>query len=288
MSESCPSDFNKLIEPENKCIYDCKNDAEYKYEYNNKCFKQCPSNTKTYEEEKKCIDECGENQFEYNNICYNECPEGTFRLFQTRNICVDTVPENYYLDSNDNIYKECYNLCKKCSQAGNDANNNCDECINNYKFLNDSSTIINNCYQNCDHYYYFNEANQYTCTPTETCLTGYNKLIASKNKCIDDCKTDDENKYEYKNTCVKECPSNTKVYEEEKKCLELCKENQPENDTSCYHETPTFSPNQIINITNNSNINIIINDIILPNYSPEENKSITFKTEDDVVVQVTN
>ena len=263
-----------------------------KYEYNSKCFKQCPAGTKPYEEEKKCLDECNENQFEYNNQCHNDCPEGTFRVFQTRNKCVNTVPENYYHDGNDNIYKECYNLCKKCSQAGNVANHNCDECINNYKFLNDPSAINNNCYQNCDYNYYFDETNQYTCTLTESCPSPYTKLIVSKNKCFDDCKNDDENKYEYKNTCAKECPSNTKIYEEEKKCLDLCKENQPENDTSCYHETSMdiyiISPIKIINITNNSDFNKIINDAILPNYSPENNKIITYQTKDDVVVQVTN
>ena len=35
------------------------------------------------------------------------------------------------IDNNDNIYKECYNNCKKCSKLGNETINNCDECINN-------------------------------------------------------------------------------------------------------------------------------------------------------------
>ena len=55
-----------------------------------------------------------------------------------------SVPENYYLDE-DNIYKECYNTCKKCSESGNESNNNCDKCIDNYLFLNESSVPPKNC-----------------------------------------------------------------------------------------------------------------------------------------------
>ena len=60
---------------------------------------------------------------------YNDCPNGIFRIFINRNICIETIPDNYYLDRTDNIYKECYNKCKKCNKEGTDANNNCDECI---------------------------------------------------------------------------------------------------------------------------------------------------------------
>ena len=237
-SNKCPSLYKNLIESKKKCIDDCKKDNKYKYEYNTNCLEQCPSDTKIYEQEKKCLDECNDNLFEYNNQCYNYCPEGTHRIFQTRNKCVNTVPENYYLDTNDNIYKECYSLCKKCGQAGNVANHNCDECINNYKFLNDPSAINNNCYQNCDYNYYFDETNQYTCTLTESCPSPYTKLIFLKHKCIDDCKKDNENKYEYNTNCLEQCPSDTKIYEQEKKCLDECNENQFEYNNQCYNDCP--------------------------------------------------
>ena len=103
----CPTQYNKLIEGKKKCVDECINDDEYKCEYNNKCLKECPRGLKIYEEEKKCLDSCYEYQFEYNNICYNDCPNNTYRIFQVRNICIAEVPENYYLDNNDNIYKEC-------------------------------------------------------------------------------------------------------------------------------------------------------------------------------------
>ena len=33
-----------------------------------------------------------------------------------RNRCIEPVPENYYLDSTDDIYKICYDKCKKCNK----------------------------------------------------------------------------------------------------------------------------------------------------------------------------
>ena len=104
--EICPTFYNKIIEQKKKCIDDCKSDDEYIYEYNNICCKKCPETTKTFEEQKLCLDECYPEQFEYNNICYNDCPNYTYRLLNDRNICVDEIPKDYYyLDNNDNIYK---------------------------------------------------------------------------------------------------------------------------------------------------------------------------------------
>ena len=57
-----------------------------------------------------CI--CNENyKFKYNNKCYNVCPENTHEILQDIYKCIETIPENYYLVNNDNIYKECYNKC---------------------------------------------------------------------------------------------------------------------------------------------------------------------------------
>ena len=288
-SNSCPTQYSKLIDPLNKCIDDCKNDVddEYIYEYENKCFKQCPEGKKIYEEQKLCLDECYTEQFEYNNICYNDCPTGTHRLFQNRNICVDTLPENYFLDSN-NIYKECYNTCKKCSQPGNEANHNCDICINNYKFINDPLVPQKNCYINCNSYYYFDDDGQYTCSSFNSCPTQYSKLIESQNKCIDDCKNDDKLKYEYNNKCIEECPEGLKIIVEEKKCVESCNENQLEIDNLCYNEFSNKNNNiQNIHISNISNVDSILNSAILPKYSPAEGNTLTFET-DESVTQVTS
>ena len=197
--DNCNSKNKKLIEPKKKCIDDCKNDNEYIYEYNNNCLKVCPEGKKTYEKEKKCLDSCYDIQFEYNNICYDDCPKNTYRLFNIRNICVDSVPGNYYLDNNDKIYKKCYDRCKTCNQSGNAIIHNCIQCLDDYRFLNDSFAKENNCYNICPYYYYFDEHNQYECTQNDECPSNYNLLINSRNKCIDDCKKDTDYIYEYNN-----------------------------------------------------------------------------------------
>ena len=131
-----------------------------------------------------------------------------------------------------------YDKCKKCNKSGNEVNNNCDECINNYLFINEFFIHSKNCFQKCDYYYYFNENNKYICTQSDICPLKYNKLIIEKKKCIDDCKNDNEYLYEYNNNCLKECPLNKKIYEEEKKCLEECYENQFEYNNICYNDCP--------------------------------------------------
>ena len=146
------------------------------------------------------MESCDENQFEYNNICYNDCPNNTYRIYQNRNICSIEIPENYYLDD-DNIYKECYNKCQKCTILGNETINNCDECISNYTFLNESFIPTKNCYLKCDYYYYFDENNQYLCTDSNVCPTQYGKLIEEKSKCVNECIYNDIYLYEYNNKC---------------------------------------------------------------------------------------
>ena len=106
---------------------------------------------------------------------------------------------NYYLDNNDNIYKECFNLCKRCSQSGNETINNCYECINNYIFLNDSYVPPQNCYKICDYYYYLNESENYFCTEYNICPFQFVKLIEPRTKCIEDCRKDIEYKLYYCN-----------------------------------------------------------------------------------------
>ena len=65
----------------------------------------------------------------------NECKNNLFKYYLVQDF-----------DDNDNIYKECYNSCKKCIQAGNEEEHNCDVCINNYIFLNDALVPSKNCY----------------------------------------------------------------------------------------------------------------------------------------------
>ena len=42
---NCSGFYNKLIQDKNECIENCSKDIEYRYEYENKCYKKCPDNT---------------------------------------------------------------------------------------------------------------------------------------------------------------------------------------------------------------------------------------------------
>ena len=119
--------------------------------------------------------------------------------------------EEYYLDNNKKYFYPCYTTCKKCSDKGDSINHNCNECKNNYDFI-ESSTKPNNCYEICPFYYYFNSNNEYQCTPTNECPSEQSKLIISRKKCIESCSDDNLYKKEYKNQCFIECPNNT-IYE---------------------------------------------------------------------------
>ena len=41
----CPDNYNKLIQNLSKCIDKCENENNYKYEYKNQCFNDCPEGT---------------------------------------------------------------------------------------------------------------------------------------------------------------------------------------------------------------------------------------------------
>ena len=41
----CPMNYNKLIFDKKECIDDCRNDIEYKYNYLNQCYIECPNGT---------------------------------------------------------------------------------------------------------------------------------------------------------------------------------------------------------------------------------------------------
>ena len=106
----------------------------------------------------ECVYECDVNKFEYKNLCNDHCIQGYPSLINDKKLCLEEIPENFYLDSNDGIYKECFNKCKTCSKSGNETNNNCDECKDDLIFITDITN--NNCYESCQFFYYFNEINQ--------------------------------------------------------------------------------------------------------------------------------
>ena len=240
---------------------------------NDTCFQE---NMKFDMEENTCKESCNEEQYELNKECYNQNPDNN---------------KIFYKD-NDNIYKVCHYLCQSCSKSGNKTNHNCDICKNDYIFLNDSESIPQNCYKQCDYYYYFDENNNYFCSQSYICPINYNKLIEPKKKCIDDCKRDNEYIFDYNNHCISVCPENTKIYNEEKKCLDTCYSNQIEYKGMCYNNLPNDTyelfQNGNIFVNNNTNFNDLLNNILLSLYIPEIGKSLLIERPDETIYQITN
>ena len=161
----------------------------------NKCEEKCEKCTYESSLENKCIS-CN-IKLEYYPI-YNNESQGFLN-------CYKEPLEHYYLDEIDNSFKVCYSTCKYCNNSGNETNNNCLICDENYILKG------NNCYKRCEFYYYFDINNKYQCTLSNECPIDYNKLIPEKKECLKNC-TDDENyQFEYNNICYKELPDITDI-----------------------------------------------------------------------------
>ena len=248
----CPIESDIINIDSILCISYCYNDNIYKYEYNNKCYKDCPNNT--YISLK--------NDFK----CYKEL-------------------EGYYLDNN--IFKPCYISCKSCNTSGNINDNNCIECKPNYIF---KMNLFNktNCYEICSYYFYFDLNNNHYCTSKKECPKEQNKLIIEKNKCIDNCYNDDIYKYEYNNICYKECPNNTYLNNgnQNKICLDKLNSTNLINILNSIKENNNLNNKyDSINIIKNdilmNNIDSILNII-------EKEKNDLIIKEDNIIIQITS
>ena len=202
-----------IIDKNNTCINNCYNDDEYKYEYNGKCYKNCPYGYIIDDNnQKKC--KCELEQCLYCSnvaISFGLCNKCNYNYYQkengNKNIGIyincyndSILKEGYYLDINDSLYKKCYDTCKTCEIKGDGITHNCLRCKSNYYFHIVNNSNYGNCYLNCN-YYYYNDNNNFVCTSNYSCPNEYNKLIPKKNKCIKNCNEDDIYIYEYNNTC---------------------------------------------------------------------------------------
>ena len=137
--------------------------------------------------------------------------------------CYKGKQEGYYFDNINEIYKKCYKTCKHCEGPGDDDNNGCTECINNY------TLIDNNCYEKCENYFYVDSSEQQHCV--DECPDEYKYLIEEEMKCIDNCINDNVYKLEYNNKCYKTCPTNSYYNYEQTGCIDIIPDGFYVNDT---------------------------------------------------------
>ena len=217
--KSCPKRTNIISDNTNLCkdLFCEKKDNKY-YNFNQTlCISKIPIGFYLNNSIEKTIDECDIECKECNqnsNLCIScNIDNGYYPILNnTLNNnnesfinCYNNIPNGYFLDKN--VYKPCYFTCEKCIGNGNETNNQCIECKENYYFISFENN--SNCYKICEFYYYFDILNNYNCTLNDKCPEQYNKLIKNKKKCIDNCINDNIYKYEYNNICYESCPNST-------------------------------------------------------------------------------
>ena len=242
------------------CLSSCVN-GYYTDIFNNKICK-CSYN-------KKCLN-CSNESIKY-DLCIT-CNNNYYPKYNdssNKNSFINCYNDldGYYLDNN--IYKPCYSSCKKCNILGDENNNKCIECNDNFIFINDYDM---NCYEKCNYYYYFDSLKKYHCTINNECPNGY-KLIKEKLECINNCSNDDIYIYEFNDACYKICPNGTHISSNNKY---LCETNDLFNDISrpcdaenlfngicgTNNKNSSVKDQTIINIQKeilNGNINILLN-----------------------------
>ncbi len=96
--EMCDMESKIFIPEIEKCVDACYySGSDYKYEYQYKCYTECPKRTKFYNDTKLCED-C-RDYYDYN---------------QTG--CLDSIPDEYYNnDTTNNTIDKCPIECKTCS-----------------------------------------------------------------------------------------------------------------------------------------------------------------------------
>ena len=269
----CLSGYYFFIDRKGECVY----------------YYDIPSNT-YYSEEKGMYVYCHYNCARCSNggnstmqYC-TECISGlSFITAQPTNCITKEEKElsysNYYLDTETNTYRECHFNCSRCSKAASDVDNNCEECKDNYAFM-ESSPQYNNCYSLTDkpgNYYYDSATNTMRkCFETcGACLEGGDE----DNQHCTQCSVD-HYFFEYTENCVMKGnePSNYYLDTEQGRylpCYERCAScsyggNVSNNNCSICGENMFF-------IENDSNFNCYYQSEIPSNYYYDEATRIYMK-----------
>ena len=164
---------------------------------------------------------CSENGNSLTHRC-NNCLTGYFpleeRVSDTTKNCYNSTTilelnNGYYLASlsstdSTQVWKECFNTCKKCSSFGDSSNHLCLSCKNGYIL---DSYIENNCVVSCDKFWH-RDTNKINHICINECNEDYPYLVLETNECVNSCISANnfgKNYYFYDGKCISECPENT-------------------------------------------------------------------------------
>ena len=150
-SDNWKSKQNKIINDTGECIINCIDSDQYKYEYDNKCFNECPIGSKDEGNytckclNDKCL-ECPDEAYT-KNLCtkcnYDYFPKENDSLNIGKYIECYKNPNGFYLDSVYSIYRKCYYTCETCEKEGNELNHNCLVCKENQVCLSNDDIKYN-------------------------------------------------------------------------------------------------------------------------------------------------
>ena len=262
------TDFN--IEPDSIQPIVEKTDFEDKSFETNKILDTTDINEKTG----NIIDICNDDKKIMNSykkcVCNNK--KGYYPLKSGETIyeqeCynMETKPSNFYLNEKNKYFEVCYESCKTCIYNGNEKENNCTSCIENF-ILEPYIPKTTNCVPKCNFYYFYTYYRFYSCTFNYHCPKSHSLLIRNKSQCTDNCTKDDIYRYQYNGECINKCPDNTKVngFKCEIKNTNLCslglyelklaysdiETDGMESLVKNYAEEFNYTNNQIVNYTNN-------------------------------------
>jgi hypothetical protein len=194
----------------------------------------------------QCYVSCAQCSYSGTDVQHNciECAKGYAPLYIDNTMCFKTTAEvdGYNYDLMLNVFKPCFKSCKTCSSSGDETNNSCTSCLDNYYVLEDDSKqclkadqyvigyyfdsvaeIFKNCYSTC-----------YTCSgPGDIRNPNCEEFIDTETtEETADCKD-----LIYKDTCVKECPDKTILDTSTMTCYD-CRENEFFFNNQCVQNCP--------------------------------------------------
>ena len=147
---SCPNGTHSLRYNEFLCKEDIICDNYYNYDLT-ECLDEIPLGYYLRDPNLRTIDKCNSKclnctlESNKNGLCIscniNESYYPKYNDSSNNNSfinCYKDKNDNYYFDESNSIYMPCYSICKECNWKGDDNQNNCTKCYDNY-ILNGSN-----------------------------------------------------------------------------------------------------------------------------------------------------
>ena len=162
----------------------------------------------------------------------------------------EATKKNFYLDTNDNMYKPCYETCASCDELGDAFNHKCTKCDLRYKFVEnaDPNKII--CEADCPFADYYEKfLGYYQCTRTNSCPESAPYLLDTPElkRCYEDCSETDNYHWSFAGKCYINCSlANAKKDDEVEK---TCKDPPITNTQRCFVSNNTINSDSFMTST---------------------------------------